>query len=399
MPYFKWSGIDLSGKNHSGVLRAQSEKDLKRKLLAEDIALLNCVSFVKASIFKPVKFSHILHFFKKLSLLLDSGMYLDEALKTIVIHTHNPYFKEIVEDILFDIQSGIYLHDSLEKHPHIFTPLIIQIVHSGQESGKMNIALKRAHVYLSNQYMFKQKIRGAAFLPIITLSFFLVIALVIFIYIVPAFAHIFYSAGQTIPWQTELILKISDFLTSYWVLIFLVIFLFSVIGVRLIQKHKRSKKIVDYLLFYIPGVGNVLGSIHTTSFLQALSLLLHGGVDIVTALSIIRKSTHHSIMKNVVSDIENNIKSGSVLYDSFADIPKVFQPEILSVIRIAQDSGKRMPDIFQKAADISHNTVMNQLEVISKIVQPLLMIFLGVLITMLICAVYMPIFDLSYVIA
>ncbi|MEX0672383.1 MAG: type II secretion system F family protein, partial [Candidatus Babeliales bacterium] len=213
MPYFRWQGIDIEGTIHSGMRFAKSHEDLEQYLICQGIGLMH-IDRPKRLTFRPLGRQAKVDFFRQCAVLLDAGVSLPKALSLLAHQIHHKQFQEALSDISRDVQEGISLSDSLTQHEGFFTGPMISIIQAGQESGSLNQALHKLAHYLETVDELKKKIRAAILMPCITFTLFLIIAMIIFLVIMPSFAAILQATGQAVPHATQRLFALSDFLKT-----------------------------------------------------------------------------------------------------------------------------------------------------------------------------------------
>ncbi len=395
MPRFRWQAIGLDGSLYDGTTRARTVQELNMILAQQDLSLLQAYHY------KPQAWLHISrsmqsNFFKELSLLLQAGICLDHALHLLVEQINNPLFKEIIWELYADVHEGIYLHTAMSKHRECFDELTIQMIAAGHQSGQLTQALEQLHEHQELMQNFLKKIRHAIIVPCITLLFFIVVALIIFILIVPAFADMLASTGQQLPYATSLIIAISDFIRSWFAFTTIAgIILLSIIFFYII--HRYYQKISARLVLLIPGIGTIYYGINITYFLKSLGLLLEKNIHIVHALDCAIQTIHNSYIKNQLLTIIPLVEQGTLLSNALAQTA-LLTPEVPAMIRIGEESA-HLSTIIIRAGTIYRDRIINTLTIYTTLIYPILMIIMGILITLLIFAVYLPLFNLSYAIA
>jgi len=269
VPYFKWRGIDLSGTVQKGTSRAASAQLLDQQLLHNDIALLSVQQLNNWSMFNPITVAQKVSFFRQLSMLLDSGIFLNEALELTKQQIIHKPFKEIVDDIQSDVANGLSLTDSLAKYPMVFNSITIALVQAGQQTGQLSQSLAMLADHMQAVDEFYKKLRGAALVPTITFLFFLVIAVSIIAFIVPSFASMFNSMGQPLPTSTQWLLWFGSCLSIQG--LFFAVGAIGLVGllIKKLKTYPIYKRSFDALLLKIPVVGALIGQTFVLYFLQS----------------------------------------------------------------------------------------------------------------------------------
>lgn len=398
MPYFTWKGIDIEGRIHKGKLFAQSAQELDALLFKHEIALLRSTPIRQITIFGSVSLSDKIQFFKQLADLLNSGVLLPDALLVVASQTQQVKFQVIIDKITHKVHAGSSLSQALAQYPLIFDFVMVQMVKVGEESSKLGSILAMLGDYLQMRSDFSRGLRSAMLVPCITLGFFFCITMVIFALIVPQFAAMFQSAGQNLPRITKAMLFMSDFVRSSGMLYLVgIISLGLFIAYRLLKTEKGTY-MRDVFVVNIPLIGPLIRESSLSYFLHALSLLLQGGMPLMQAIGVAKATVRNSFLAKNLATIEQAIGAGSSLSQAMIhNMAQIFGAEVIAIVRVGEESGRLAP-LLARAASAYQAQVQRTLAWIITMINPLLMITLGVLITFLIMAVYVPIFNLSNIV-
>lgn len=399
MPYFKWKGIDWYGCMHFGTEFARSESDLERLLLKKEIGLVATELVPYVSFFYPISLAVKVQFFKELAILIESGILLHISLDIIEKQISHSNFKKVIQEIKLEVSEGISFADTLEKYPFIFEALIVQMVRSGEESDRLAESLLLLSDYLEKYETFIRKFRAILLLPIITFTLFFIIAFIIFIFIIPSFSSIFKSAGQEISSLTQKLLNISDFLNGIGGLTLSLSLFFCFIMFYNFLKTKIGKTIFDNFIIKLPFIGQIIKFNNLVYFLQSISLLLRSGVQLVKALELSGKSVRNEYLKSEFLNIAKLVNKGSLLSDAMSmRSNKLFLPDLVAITKVGEETGN-LGLMLNKASVFYSEKINRLLSYFLSIIQPILMIILGLLIAALIFAVYLPIFNLPNIIS
>lgn len=395
MPYFKWTGVDLIGKDHSGILIARSVGHLEAQLHKKEIGLVSCKSIMPAQGFARSTKQDIIEFFRQLAVLLESGVFLDQALAILAHQQEKKALKDIFYDLYADVQHGNSLGQAMMNYQKYFDPVALQVILSGHESGQFVQALH----HLANHYQmindFYKKLRSALMMPLITLIFFFVIAAIIFTVIIPMFAAMFLQIRQELPLTTKIIINISNFLASKAGILWATSMATCIIGLSVAIRYTNMRAFFDKALFHIPFLGNLIKQMYCAHFFASLSLLTRGGIQLVPALKLIEQATSNKSFKAVVRDIYEKQLQALPLEKNLQNHATFFPASIRAMANIGQESNT-MSTMLEKIVETYQQHINKKLVFISMIIQPLVMIILGLLITILIFSIYLPIFNLSW---
>jgi len=398
MPYYSWRGVNVFGDIKKGKAFARSNKDLDTVLFGRNIALLSSSNIKIRPFFNRISPEDKIHFFKQLAVLLDSGVRLPDALAILCDQVKNIQLKQVIFAVESDVLQGICLSEALAKQSHIFSKVEMQIVEVGQESGNVSKCLHQLSDHMVQKRAFYKKLKTASILPLITLAFFFLVTFALFAFVVPRFADVFSSLGKDLPPLTQFILKISAFLRSNMFLFavgFIILFTFLI---KKYVKIKALKKVSEQMCMNAPMFGQMYRQSFLVNFLRSVSMLLKGGMRLVPAIAIAKSSIKNNYIKNKVCKIEQDVCAGSTLSQSMTDYGgNIFPQDLVAIVKVGEETA-HLDIMLDKAADIYQEKVNRSIMFFSTIFQPLLMIILGLLITLLIFAIYVPIFSLSAVV-
>lgn len=395
MPYFTWKGIDIEGRIHKGKLFAQSAKELDLVLFKQEIALLKADPVKQWALLSRISLDDKIQFFKQLASLLNAGVLLPDALLVVASQTQKVKFQGIIDAITREVHAGSSLSQSLARYHDFFDPVMVQMVKVGEESSKLGSVLSMLGDYLQMRSDFSRGVRSAMFVPMITLGFFFCITLVIFIVIVPQFATMFQSAHQDLPWITQTMLGMSTFVRS-WAMMYVIAF-FSVVFLIIYKliKTEKGRCLKDRFVVHLPLIGELICQSSLGYFLHAVSMLLQGGMPLLQAIGVAKATVHNSFLSENITDIEHAIEAGSQLSQAMIhNMEQIFSAQVIAIVRVGEESGRLAP-LLARGASAYQENVRAILSWIVSMINPLLMVFLGLLITALIMAVYIPIFNLS----
>ncbi len=398
MPYFKWRGIDISGDGCSGKMFARSKKELDGFLFDREIAMLSCSDLKPLLLFSSIGLAEKIDFFRQLSVLLRAGVMVPQGLHILSKIIGNIRLRTIICSVTSSVLEGLTLSKALEDHPEVFDFLTIKMIRIGQETGRLHYALEQLCDYLDAARIFKKKLKSLALIPCITFGFFLLIATVIFVVIIPRFQAMFSSMNKELPPITKIVVSISEALRSGTVLWVLVGIIILVVAIRLYFKTIQGKETFDRFIMHVPWLGDLIKNSSLVYFLHSVSMLFGSGVRLLKSMNISNKSIKNSVLKKHVDQLQEDVAAGMLLSQSMKGIPSsFFEDDLIALAKVGEESGNLGP-MLKKGADIYQEKVNRSIAFFTTIFQPLLMIVLGLLITLLVFAIYLPVFNLANVI-
>jgi|SRR5579872_3381477 len=395
MPYFAWRGVDIIGTWKSGKRFAKSAHDLDTVLFKRGIALLR-VKPIRVSWFeRRISVYDKAHFFRQLSVLVESGVLIHQALELAADQVNSNRLQAVVYALAHAVHEGMSLSVALQTYPDVFDNMTIAQIQVGEESGNLAIALSGLATRYELAAEFQKKIRSALLIPVMTFLFFLAVVSFIFVAIIPRFADLFASYHQEIPPLTRAMLTVSFFFQSWHALIVVG----AVIGVMLIAywwfASPRGRQTWDHSILRVPVLGTFVHDIFMGSFFQSLSMLLAGGLRLVPAMNLIARGTHNSVCRQRILELEAMLQEGGSLSQALTCAPgDFFSPEAIALVIVGQESGRLVP-MLTRLSELYYQRVFNRLNLCVALVQPLCMIILGLLVTFLVFAVYGPIFNIA----
>lgn len=418
MPYYAWQGVNIFGDFKKGKTFARSPEDLDKKIFSINIAIIKYKKLYiqKNGIFglySKISQDEKIEFFKQLAVLTSSGIMLKDALSIICDQTKNISFKQAIFEIESQIEAGSNFNDCLAKRPDIFDEISIQIAKIGQETGSFGPSLEKLSNYLQERNNFYKKIKSALTLPAITFSFFLIIIFGIFKFIVPRFEEIFKSTGKQLPEITKIVFSFSHFLDSTLFLYLIIACIITFFAIKNFRSQKNNskvfsknklnktgkiKKFYDLICVNTPYFGEIYIQTFLVNFLGAISILLKNGVRLVPSIEIAKGSVKNSVINKKIENLELDVYSGSSFSQAMIDYgDKFFPQELIAVVKIGEETAT-LELMLDRASQMYWQKVSRAFLFFTTIFQPLIMIVLGLLITLLVFAIYLPIFGLASVV-
>lgn len=394
MPYFAWKGVNLEAQRCKGAQYAADPAELDELLYKKDIALLECRP--KKVWWRPaISLQNKIDYFMQLHMLLNSGMRLPQGLRLVAGQLAHVPFMITAHSVADQVTSGISLWQALALSAKTFDPLMIQMTYVGQESGNLIPTIQVLVGHLESLAQFKARLRAAIILPLITFVFFMMVIGIMLIVIVPQFASIFASMKKELPAATATMIRLSQFLRSWYMPLIVMGTLALAKIIMLILTTKKAKKNVDAFLLRVPILKSLIITKTMAGFCQSVSILLQGGIPLVTAITIAKESIGNISIKNRIYQLEKEVNAGITFAQAMEHMPHLCGQETVSLVYVGQESGK-LADMLARVADMYQQRLLRMLSRINVLFQPCLLIILGLMITGLILALYTPIMSLSY---
>ncbi|MEH6671171.1 type II secretion system F family protein [Halopseudomonas sp.] len=395
---FKWEGKDRKGTKVAGEMQSTNAALVKAQLRKQGVLVtkVNKKSMLFASKGKKIKPLDVAFFTRQLATMMKSGVPIIQAFDIIAEGTANPNFQKLINEIKVDVAAGNTLADSLRQHPKYFDDLFCNLVESGEQSGRLESLLDRIATYKEKTEALKAKIKKAMTYPIAVVVVAIVVTAILLLKVVPQFKEVFANFGAELPAFTLMVINLSEWLQSWW---FIILIGFIAIGYAYTQAHFRSKKFrdaQDRLLLKAPIVGDIIYKAAVARYARTLSTTFAAGVPLVDALDSVAGAAGNVVFYNAVMQIKEDVSAGSQLNFSMRTT-NVFPSLAIQMAGIGEESGN-LDGMLDKVADYYEAEVDNAVDNLTTLMEPMIMVVLGVLVGGLIIAMYLPIFQLGAVV-
>ena len=401
MPNFKYKIKEESGEIVESVAPAEDKYTLAADLKKQgntvvwieeekgDGAFINYLNRLLAR----VKLQDKIIFTKNLSAMIKAGLSLSRALSILERQTKNIKFKEIIKSLSDGINKGDSFSYGLAKFSNVFSPLFVSMVKAGEESGSLSESLNIVGDQLEKSYILRKKIKGAMMYPMIIVGAMILIGILMLIYVVPTLTSTFKELDVELPASTKFVIAISDFLSENTLLSFGLI-IAAVIGFIFFIKTKRGVRIMEFIILRIPIVGKIAKQTNSARTARTLSSLLSSGVDMVGAISITRDVIQNSYYKNVLESAEVSIQKGTPLSESFKRREDLYPILVGEMIEVGEETG-HLSEMLLEIAIFYENEVDTATKNISTIIEPFLMVVIGIVVGFFALSMITPMYSLS----
>ncbi len=392
---FVWEGKDKTGKIIRGELRATSETVVQATLRRQGV-LVTKVSKQRFKRGGKITEKDITLFTRQLATMMKSGVPLLQAFDIVGKGHANPAVGKLLLDIKSDVETGSSLNQAFRKHPLYFDSLFCNLVGAGEQAGILDTLLDRLAIYKEKILAVKSKIKSALFYPIAIIVVAFIITAVIMIFVIPAFKDVFKSFGADLPAPTMVVIAISDFFVDYWV------FIFGLLGggvYAFLESWKRSEAVqiaMDRFLLRMPIFGPIIRKSVIARWTRTLSTMFAAGVPLVEALDSVGGASGNYVYKIATHQIQNEVSTGTSLTNSMQNV-ELFPNMVIQMVAIGEESGA-LDSMLSKVADFFEQEVDDSVEALSSLMEPIIMVVLGVLIGGMVVAMYLPIFKLGSVV-
>lgn len=342
-------------------------------------------------IFRGISKKDIFLFSRQLAIMFKSGVPLTEALTALAQQTPNPEFREKILKIAESIEGGASFSRALLPYPKEFSSFYVNMVKSGEMSGKLSETLSYLADHLEREYNFIARIRGAMIYPALVFVLFFVIAIVMGVFVIPGLVVILKEVGQEPPWITQMVISLSDiFRKSWWIII--LAFLGFIIFIYYFLKTSSGKKFFDHFSLKIPGIGSLLKKIYLCRFAENLSTLIIGGLPIAPALEITGEVVGNEVYKSLILKTRDGVRKGEAISSILERYPEVISPLFIQMVSVGERTGS-LDTTLLNIVNFYRQEIDRTVESFLRLLEPILIVFLGVVVGGLALAVLMPLFQ------
>lgn len=408
MPIYEYNALDIKGKNVTDIIDADSMSAARQKLRSANIyptsikEVYDTVSKqdIKLSflpkIFSPkVKQAELAMMTRQLATLIGAGFPLVSAIYTLIPQTGSHIFKQILSQIKDSIEEGTSFAEALSQYPDTFSEMYINMVRSGESSGTLELVLERLADINEKQHKLNNRIRSALTYPVLMLVLGVFVLYFLLAYVVPRITSIFTDMDQVLPAPTRFLIAASElFKSGWWVILIGILMVF--IGINRLKKSEKGRYWYDKTKLSLPGIGTLTTKLSVARFARTLGTLLENGVSLLQALKIVKNIVGNRIIADSIENAADEVEKGSGLGKSL-NTSKIFPHISIQMIQVGEQSGE-LETMLGKVADIYENDVETTVVGMSALLEPLIILFMGVIVLFIVLSILLPIFEMNQLI-
>ena len=386
-------GLELTGEVHAPTVQAAREQLRARGLLADRLDELAAEGEDSIRVaFKSVKPKALQIFSRQFATMIAAGLNVVSSLVILEEQTDDVYLAEVIRDVRADVEGGSLLSEALARHPRVFSRLYVAMCEAGEAAGILDTVLDRVAVQIEKETSIKRRVRGALIYPILVLSFAFLVLTAMLLFLVPIFTHIYQELGGHLPMLTQIVVHGSDLLRGGWYIIFPALGA-TAFGIRRWKRTENGRKVWDRFKLRIPmKIGEVVLKVTMARFSRTLSSLVAAGVDIIKALEITGQTAGNTVVEDALVEVRARVQSGVPIAQPLIENP-VFPPMISQMVRIGEETGE-LDSMLGKIADFYEEEVDVSIQNLTSIIEPIMIIAVGLVVGVIILAMYLPMFKL-----
>jgi len=405
MARFQYTARTKEGKLESDIIEAPSLEAAisvlqNRQLIITDIASsekTEPTTFTKLtqlalSFLNRIKSQDIVLFTKQLAVLIQAKVPLVQSLRVMAKQTDNPIFSKIINIVANDVDAGMIFSKALAKHPQVFFNFYIQMVRSGEISGRLEETLTYLSSYINRQYILNSKAKGAMIYPAFIVAAFILVAVLMLIFVIPNLTSILVESGQKLPLVTRMLIGTADFTKNWGWIVFIILSAAGYFSWVSVKKSPEWRYAFDNLKLHLPVFGKLLKKIYLARFSETLSTLSSAGIAISQSLELTADVVGNSVYKRIILEANESVRKGANISSVFARYPQIL-PMVTQMISIGEQTGK-LDTILKQISDFFTDEVNRAFDNIVTLIEPILILVLGAGVGILVAAILLPIYNL-----
>ncbi|MFI5207841.1 MAG: type II secretion system F family protein [Gemmatimonadales bacterium] len=394
MPVFNYTARTLTGELQSGSIDLPTHDDVvahlrKNRMIV--VKIQQAPKELKISFGKGVTTRDVVIFTRQFATMINSGLPLVQALDILSEQSENPTLKDVTRAVVYDVESGHTLADALRKHPKAFTELYVNMVAAGEAGGILDTILLRLATFMEKNDALVRKVKGAMIYPAVIFSVAGMAIVILLIFVIPVFQEMFAGIHQELPLPTRIVIGASNVLKHYWWAIGASV-AGSFFGIKKYYSTPNGKLNIDRLLLNVPVLGDLIRKSAVSRFTRTLGTLIASGVSILEGLEITAKTAGNRVIHDAVMESRASIAGGETIAAPLQK-SKVFPPMVISMIAVGEQTGG-LDEMLSKIADFYDEEVDAAVEALLSLMEPVMIVVLGVVVGGMIIAMYLPIFNM-----
>jgi type IV pilus assembly protein PilC len=398
MPIFKYKAIDKDNKNVEGLIETTNDSVAAEILQEKEFTVISItekavkkqLGFMKA--LNRVKQKDLVIFSRQFAVMVSANVVLVQALRILVDQTENLTLKMIISEIADEVDAGSRLSESFGKRPKIFSDFYINVIKSGETSGKLDEVLNYLADEMEKDYDMMSKIKGAMIYPAFVLFGLGVVGVVMMVFVVPKLTSILTETGGELPFATKLLIGTSGFMTKYWWLL-IIMLIGSFLGIRAYLKTETGKKQFDYITLKLPIFGKLLQRIYLVRLTRSMNTLIVGGVTITKSLRIVADVVGNETYRHLIKETSKAVEDGESISSVFItsnEIPKM----VSQMMSIGERTGK-LDIILERITDFYSREVKNIIDNLMSLMEPIIMVIMGIAVGIMVAAIILPMYNMA----
>ena len=398
MPVFRYTGKTRAGAPQRGEIEASDRASAtavlrQRQILVTSIRPKSKELQIKIpGLGSKITEQEVVIFTRQFATMIEAGLPLVQCLDILARQAENKEFARVIGQVKTDVESGDSFADALRKHPRVYSDFYVNMVEAGETGGILDTILARLAGYMEKAAALKSQVKGAMIYPAVIIGIAIIVVVFLLLYVIPVFADMFASFGGTLPAPTRFVMFLSDLVKDY------ILYVIPLVGVLIwlfkrFYKTEKGRVMVDTLLLKLPVFGPLIQKVAVAKFTRTLGTLVSSGVPIIDGLEITARTAGNKVVEGAVLSIISSIKEGQTIAEPLGR-QAIFPPMVVQMIEVGENAGA-LDAMLNKIADFYDQEVDTAVAALTKLMEPMLMVFLGTVIGGMVVAMYLPIFKIA----
>ncbi|MBI2020271.1 type II secretion system F family protein [Candidatus Daviesbacteria bacterium] len=397
MAEFIYRAKDLNGKEYSGDVQSADIRTAVGILRKRGLVVItvkpkfkSAAPFLEAFL-NRVSFSELVVTTRQLATMVGSGLVLSEAIDILEEQQTNKTFKKALGEISSDVKGGLTLAQALSRHPKIFPRLYVNLVRSGETSGKLDEVLLRMATGLEKEREFQARVRGAMIYPAVVLTMMGVVIIIMMVFVIPKLVTLYDQSTLELPWPTKILIASSNLFINFW-WAFIILVVAAIFGLKRWNKTPEGHLFLSNLILKLPIVGKIVSNVTLTNFNRTFGLLTSAGIPLLDSISIVEDMTENAAFKKVLKEAHGGVEKGLPLSSLLTST--IFPRIVGQMVKVGEETGK-IDEIFLKLADYFESESDHLIKNLTVAIEPIILIILGIGVGFLVISIILPIYQLT----
>ncbi len=397
---FKYTARTKKGELQTGNINAVNREKALGILAQHELFVLELSQALEVrwydrffSYLNRVRPKDLMIFTRQFATLLEAKVPIGDSLRTLFKQTLSRRLKEVISGMSSGVDSGLSLSQSLERYPDVFSEFYINMVRSAEVTGRMDEVLNFLADYLEKEHALIARVRNALIYPAVVISLFIIVASVIVLVVVPTLKPIFEESNVRLPLFTQVLMAVSDFIATWWWVVLIVFAGFFVFGLDYV-KTPEGRALFDELKLKIPVVGGLLKKLYIARLSEAISVLLEGGIATTQSIEIASHTVGNAVYSDLLHESAERVNAGEMVSQTFEGDPKFFPPLLAQMVAVGENTG-RLDDMLKRVSKFYTQEVDDIVANLVELIQPTLIVAIGILAGLLFASVLLPLYDLA----
>lgn len=399
MPVFSYKARNRRNQLLEGIIDAASEEMVASLLIEKSLTIISIEPMSATSLnlqffrlIRRVKSKDLVIFFRQLAVMIEANLPIIKALRILVKQTENKYLKTVIASVTDEVDGGEKLSGAMANFPDVFSDFYVNITRSGETSGRLSEVMNYLADQQEKDYDLQSKVKGAMIYPLFIIVALFVVGLILLTFVVPQMTAILKESGVTLPLATRVLIGVSDFFKAHWWQLGIVL----VVGgfaLTIQSRTVKGRRFINTIKVSIPVFGMIYRQMYVVRIARSLGTLLRGGVPVARALGVVKDVVKNTVYEDILAQTIREVEEGNLIAGSFIESPQI-PPMVSQMISIGEETGE-LEKVLDKITEFYSREIDNSVRNLSVLIEPVIMVVIGVAVGFFVAAIIMPMWQLS----